>query len=155
METYSEVALNAEHSLFELQVDHEVNSHLKETAKWAKFLSVMGFIGIGFMTIAVVVMGTMATRLSSLSTSAVLGAGGFMQVVLLFAIMALYFFPCLFLFNFSNKMLRAIKDNDQYSLVAAFRNLKLVFKYVGILTIVFIGIYLLVIVFAVIFAAAR
>lgn len=155
MEQYSEVAVSTEQSLFELQVDHEVTSHLRETAKWAKFLSIMGFIGIGFMIVLFVFMGVMASNLSPLTAATAMRAGGFMQVGLLIAIMLLYFFPCLFMFNFSNKMLRAIKDNDQYTLVASFRQLKLCFKYIGILTIVFISIYLLVFLFAMIFAATK
>jgi hypothetical protein len=154
MEQYSQAAIKTEESLFELQVDHEVTSHLKETAKWAKFLSIMGFIGCGFMVLLVVFMGTIAS-LSPLSSSIAMAAGGLMQVWLLLILVALYFFPCLFLFKFSNKMLQAIRDNDQYSLVASFRQLKLCFKYVGILTIVFISIYLLVIVGAIIIATTR
>ena len=154
MEQYSQAAVKTEESLFELQVDHEVTSHLKETAKWAKFLSILGFIGCGFMVLLVIFMGTIAS-FSPLNPAVAMAASGLMQVWLLLALVVLYFFPCLFLFKFSNKMLRAIRDNDQYSLVASFRQLKLCFKYVGILTIVFIGIYLLIIVFALIFATTR
>jgi hypothetical protein len=156
MEQYSEAAVSTEQSLFELQVDHEVSSHLTQTAKWAKFLAIVGFIGMGIMVIAVVLMGTLLSTLSPLKVSDIPKSnGGFMQVVLLLAIMALYFFPCLFLFNFSNKMLRAIRNNDQYSLVASFRQLKLCFKFIGILTIVFISMYVLAFLFAMIFAATR
>jgi hypothetical protein len=154
MEQYSQATVSTEQSLFELQVDHEVTSHLSQTAKWAKFLSIVGFIGFGFMLILILFLGTMSSSLAALSTTAMPG-GGFMQIVLLFAMMALYFFPLLFLFNFSNKMLRAIRNNDQFSLVASFRQLKLCFKYIGILTIVFISIYVLVFLFAMIFAATR
>jgi hypothetical protein len=154
MEQYSQATVSTEQSLFELQVDHEVSSHLSQIAKWAKFLSIVGFIGFGFMLILIVFLGTMSSSLTPLGTT-VMPGGGFMQIVLLFAMMALYFFPLLFLFNFSNKMLRAIRNNDQFSLVASFRQLKLCFKYIGILTIVFISIYLLVFLFAMIFAATR
>jgi hypothetical protein len=155
MEQYGEAAISTEQSLFELQVDHEVSGHLTQTAKWAKFLSIVGFIGCGIMIIAVVFLGTLLSTFSPLGASGIVTGGGFMQVGLLLAMMALYFFPCLFLFNFSNKMLRAIRDNDQYSLVASFRQLKLCFKFIGILTIVFLSIYVMVLLVAMIFAATR
>lgn len=154
MEQYSQATVNTEQSLFELQVDHEVSSHLGQTAKWAKFLAIVGFIGCGFILLAVLFVGTLSSfSVSPLSAATV--AGGFMQIVLLIATGVLYFLPCLFLFNFSKKMQLAIRNNDQYSLVASFRQLKLVFKYIGIITIVIISIYLLVFLFAIIFASTR
>jgi hypothetical protein len=157
METYSQTTVASNESLFELQLDHEVSSHLSQTAKWAKFLAIVGFVGCGFIVLLAVFFGTMASTLSQspFGAAAVMGAGGFMQIVLLLAMVILYFFPCLFLFNFSNKMLRALRNNDQETLIASFRNLKLCFKYVGILTIVIISLYLLLFLFAGIFAATR
>jgi hypothetical protein len=158
MEQYATSTVVKDSNLFELQVDHEVSSHLSQTAKWAKFLSIVGFVFIGFMVVMVLFMGTMASSISPFGGSAMVAAGGagsVMQVVLLLAMVVLYFFPTLFLFNFSNKMLRALRTNDQVTLVASFRQLKLCFKYIGILTLVFISIYLLVIVGALVMAAVR
>jgi hypothetical protein len=159
MEQYAPSAVVKDSSdssnLFELQVDHEVSSHLSETAKWAKFLSIVGFVFIGILVVMVLFVGTMASNLSPFGASAVVGASSFMQVFLLLAMVALYFLPCLFLFNFSNKMLRALRNNDQVTLIAAFRQLKLCFKYIGILTLIFISIYALVIVGALIMSAVR
>ena len=155
MEQYVQTApSNTESNLFELQVDHEVSSHLRETAKWAKFLSIVGFVFIGFILVFLAIAGSRVASYSySSPIGAALGSGGFMQIVLLFAMVALYFFPCLFMFQFANKMLRALRNNDQYTLVASFRQLKLCYKYVGILTIVIISIYVLLFVIAMLVAA--
>jgi hypothetical protein len=156
MEQYVQTApANTESNLFELQVDHEVTSHLRETAKWAKFLSIVGFVFIGILLVFVVIMGSVSYSYSLSPLAAAIPSGGFMQIVLLFAMVALYFFPCLFMFQFANKMLRALRNNDQYTLVASFRQLKLCYKYVGILTLIILSIYVLIIVGAILMALTR
>ncbi|HEY8895155.1 MAG TPA: hypothetical protein VIM79_10085 [Niastella sp.] len=151
METYSPAS--TENSLFELQIDHEISSHLTQTAKWAKFLAIVGFVGCGFLLIMVLFLGSMATSLSAFG--GVPSSAGFAQVLLLVAMVVLYFFPCLFLLQFANKMLLAIRNNDQYNLTASFRQLKLCFKYIGIVTLVVISIYVLAFLFGLMFAASR
>jgi uncharacterized membrane protein len=155
MEQYVQTApSNTESNLFELQIDHEVSSHLRETAKWAKFLSIVGFVGLGLLLVFVIIMGTVAYSYSPF-TAALPTGGGVMQVILLVAMIALYFFPCLFMFQFANKMLQALRNNDQYTLVASFRQLKLCYKYIGILTLILISIYVLVFVIGILIAVTR
>lgn len=148
METYSQSTVSTEQNLFELQVDHETTGYLSETAKWAKFLSIVGFVFCGLIVVAALFTGTIASSLGPFGGAA-MGAGGFMQIVLLLAMAALYFFPCLFLFNFSRKMQFALRNNDQINLNDSFRNLKSNFKFVGILTIVILSIYTIILLVAV------
>src|SRR5262249_29628354 len=127
-------------SLFELQVDPVSVQHLQDAARWGKFLSIVGFIMIGLLVLLGVVMGTM---LSFFNAAARAGAfKGTLISVLYIAFAFLYFFPCLYLFRFSNKMQAAFRTNDQESLIEGFGNLKSCLKFVGILTIVAIGLYL-------------
>lgn len=156
MEQYVQTApANTESNLFELQIDHEVSSHLRETAKWAKFLSIVGFVGLGLLLVFVVIMGSVASSYSYSPLAAALPTGGVLQIVLLLAMIALYFFPCLFMFQFANKMLQALRNNDQYTLVASFRQLKLCYKFIGILTLVLISIYVLIFVIGLVVAVSR
>ncbi len=156
MEQYIQTApSNIESNLFELQIDHEVSSHLRETAKWAKFLSIVGFVGLGLILVVVLFAGSMVASYSSSPLTAAFSGGGTLQIILLLVMVALYFFPCLFMFNFSSKMLRALHNNDQYTLVASFRQLKLCYKFIGILTLVLISIYALIFVIGLIFAVTR
>jgi len=41
----------SEFESFELEVSDEIKGFLKETAKWAYLLSILGFVGIGFMVL--------------------------------------------------------------------------------------------------------
>jgi hypothetical protein len=152
METYSQSTVSTEQHLFELQIDHETTSYLSEIAKWARFLSIVGFVMFGLFIVFALIAGTMAT-LNPLGGT--MGAGGFMQIVLLLAMIALYFIPCLYLFNFAKKMQLALRNNDQINLNDSLKNLKSNFKYVGILTIVMLSIYAIGLLVVVIMAATR
>jgi len=149
MEHYNQAASTTNENLFELQVDQQSISYLGETARWAKFLSIVGFVVCGIMILFALFFGSIMSTFSKLgsgsdSFSSAMGAGYSYGLTVVYLIIALlYFFPCLYLFNFSSKMQAALRNNDQINLNAAFGNLKSCFKFVGILTIVVLSFYLL------------
>ena len=137
-------------SLFSLNFDTIAKSHLLDTAKWARFLSISGmvlmalfivfaFIGIGlsgsnpYQTTDVDLMGPM--RMIMIITSIVMGV--------------IAFFPLLFLLRFSNNMKTAIHANDQEAMNEAFLNMKRYFRFLGILIIIGLAFYALVFVIAI------
>lgn len=138
-------------NLFDLQIDHQSNSYLNEAAKWGKFLAIMGFIFCGLLVIIALFAGTfMASMMSGFggddaaSTGAAMGGGIITFVYIVLAL--IYFFPCLYLFNFSSKMQVALRSNQQDSLNTAFRNLKSCFKFMGILMIIVLAFWVLAII---------
>lgn len=143
--------------LFELSIDQEAHSYLSETARWAKFLAIVGFVTCGIIAIVAFIVGPLlySTTFASLPTSGNgLGAiGGAMVTFLYLAIAVLYFFPCLFLFHFSVRLKAALRDNDQVRLTSSLKSQKTLFKYVGIMTIIVLSLYAVVLVVAVIAAA--
>ena len=128
-------------SLFELQIDHQASSFLRETAKWSKFLAIVGFIFIGLFTFFVIFLGgEWNSAMSSVygrSTSSMVGG------ILVVAMLLVWFFPCLYVFRFATKMQVALRNNDQETLNVSFENLKSCFKFMGILMIVILSIYAL------------
>lgn len=136
-----------ESTIFKLEVEELSSSFLSETAKWAKFLSIVGFI-----IISLILVGGIALGITLSSTPGFDMGGGFAGVSLIFTLIyfliaLLYFFPCLYMYRFSARMKNALLANNQEALNAAFGNLKSCFKFMGITTIVFIGLYLLSIIF--------
>jgi hypothetical protein len=137
-------------SIFGLSIDDSNRAHLSEAAKWGRFLAIVGFvvcvlIVLGGLYLAFTIS-SMESRLSDFSgyRGSSLGSGfgvGMAVVYILFAV--IYFFPCLFLLRFSNAMKVALSGNDQGQLTESFKNLKVMFRYVGIITIIIICIYLL------------
>jgi hypothetical protein len=132
-------------SLFELSIDHESHSHLSETARWAKFLAIVGFVTCGLIAILSFFMGSIlaSTTLTPYSTSGLGIVGGAFITILYLVIAVIYFFPCLFLYNFSVRLRAALRSNDQVKLNQSLKSQKTLFKYVGIMTIIILSFYAL------------
>jgi hypothetical protein len=149
MEQYNQSASVPNENLFELQVDQQSIGYLSETARWAKFLSIVGFVVCGLMVIFSLFFSSIMSTISKIGSgndsfsASTMAIGNYAFSIVYIIIALLYFFPCLYLFNFSSKMQTALRNNDQLNLNAALGNLKSCFKFVGILTIVVLSFYLL------------
>ena len=138
-------------SLFGLSIDQTSKNHLAEAARWAKFLAIMGFIMCGLIILVGIFAGSLFATLSNrpynrfdneIGTSVRAGYTVVMAVAyIIFAV--LYFFPCLFLFHFAVKMKTALLTDSQEMLNTSFQNLKKMFRYVGIMTIIVLGLYII------------
>ncbi|HJS55228.1 MAG TPA: DUF5362 family protein [Chitinophagaceae bacterium] len=146
-------------SLFEFGIDTNARVHLSEAARWAKFLAVFGMIMCGVLVIIGVFAGTIFSSISNpygneYKNPSVFGNGLIVFMIVLYVgIAVLYFFPCLFLLRFANHMRNALNTNDQHTLNSSFQNLKIMFRYMGMLTIVVIALYILAFLFGVMGAA--
>ncbi|ULQ53574.1 hypothetical protein [Flavihumibacter fluvii] len=124
---------------FELVIDEIGKGYLAETAKWAKFLSIMGFMLCGLLLILGLVMGT---AMGTMFASSQMGAGkSLIFSVGYILIAALYFLPCLYLYKFSRSMQVALKAGDLVQLDEGLKNLKSCFKFMGVLTIILLSLY--------------
>lgn len=137
---------------FELHLDQSAKDFLKETAKWAYFLSILGFIGVGLMVIIALFAGTLFSTLGSTvpGMAAMGGSFGVMIGVFYFALAAIYFFPVYYLNKFAVNAKRAFKENDSEALTKSFEYLKSHYKFIGIFTLSIMILYGLILVFAVI-----
>lgn len=126
----------------ELRIDGAAKTFLAEAAKWTTFLAILGFIGVGFMVLAALIMLVFGASMSSYNSMMPMGGGAFFSLFYL-AIAAFYFFPINYLYKFSSNMKEALRTNNQASLTKSFEYLKSHYKFIGILTIVLIGIYIL------------
>jgi hypothetical protein len=128
---------NQTNEFLPLQVDSQIKTYLSETAKWGKFLAILGFIMCGLMILA-------AFAMTSISGGGYPGYTGMpmgIMVVICTFIAIFYFFPCLFLYRFSTKAQAAVRGDSQEDLQLSFKNLKNLFKFTGILTIIVLAIY--------------
>jgi heme/copper-type cytochrome/quinol oxidase subunit 2 len=141
-------------NLFELQIDQASQNYLSESARWARFLSIMGFIACGLMVLGGLLFGSLFSSMmkNAEQETAAIAGGLFSTFYAASAIMGavLIFFPSLYLFRFSSKMRLATNNNDQSALTDSIKNLKSFFKFYGIVTIVILSIYALAIVAGVI-----
>ena len=146
-------------SLFSLSIDPTTKTHLSEAARWARFLAIVGMIGLALM----ILFGIFGSAMLFSSTSgfddtygssgmAAYSSGVFAAYMIVIA--ALYFFPLLFTLRFANKMRTALNANDQQALNTSFQNLKICFRYIGILTIIGLVFFGIAMIFGIIGAAA-
>jgi len=126
--------------------------HIDTVRKWALFFSILGFIMIGLLGLGFVIMLVGSTALSTYSGMAGGMMVGFAFLYLIF--IAIYFFPIYYLFKFSDTIKRALATRNQDDAEVGFGYLMKHFRYVGILTIVILSIYLLIFVAVFVFAAA-
>lgn len=136
---------------FELQLDSTAKEFLKETAKWAYFLSILGFIGIGFLVLIAVFAGTIFSAMGNSMQGMGMYSGSFGVIMgaVYFIIALLYFFPVYYLFKFSTNAKKAFANNDSESLTESLSYLKSHYKFIGILMIVCLALYALTFVFAI------
>lgn len=158
MEQQYDLSGHEEPGLFSLSIDPVVKGHLSDTARWAKFLSIIGFVFCGLMLIGAifgVTTGSMyASRYGEYEGNRMMAMGSAVGTFIFILVALVYFFPLLFLFRFSSRMKTALQANDQQALDDSFRNLKAMFRFIGVLTIIILAIWLLLIVIGVLGAAA-
>lgn len=120
---------------------------LHETAQWARFIAILGFIFTGFILLMAIFITPVLSYLNEEMTAS---SGTDLQVssitlaVTYVILAAIYFFPILYLFRFSNELIIAYKANDEENLNASFRYLKKHFKFIGVILIVILAIYILI-----------
>ena len=131
-------------NLFELQIDHQGSSYLREVAKWSKFLAICGFVLTGLILLVMAFAGSAMTTAFSSTYGSAGAASGVFGMVILVIVLLVYFFPCLYLYRFATKMQVALRNNDQETLNTSFSNLKSCFKFVGILMIILLSFYALI-----------
>ncbi|MFN3771716.1 DUF5362 family protein [Cloacibacterium normanense] len=135
-----------------LVIDWRSKEFLKETAKWTKFLAILGFVGIGLMVLGSLVM---LFAPSSLMSNGDFPFGGKIFMMLLYlAFAVLYYFPISYLYQFSENTKKAIENNDNNAIRDAFEFLKSHYKFIGILTIILLAFYAIIIFIGLIGAGA-
>jgi Family of unknown function (DUF5362) len=136
--------------LFELTFDRESIDLLTETSRWGKFLAIVGFITCGLIVLLSFFAGAFVANstsaLAPYSTSEVRTvssmSGAFLTFIYLI-VAVVYFFPCLYLYRYSVRMKTALATNDQTKLNQSLRNQKMLYRYVGIVTIIALAIELI------------
>jgi amino acid transporter len=127
-----------------IEIDQETLRHLNTARKWAMFLAITGFIFLCLVIIIGIIAGTFLTAFSSGEKN--LGIPEFLVIIPLIVLVAVYFFPVLFLFRFSKHTSHAIQNLDKLEFHKAIRNLKSYFAYIGIITIIVLSFYIVIII---------
>lgn len=135
--------------LEQVTLNSKSKSFLREISKWTFFFSILGFIGIAFMVLGAILVGTVyAPMLDMIAQQQGLSSLGLSLTITYLVMALLYFMPVLYLFQFSRKMKVALASKNDEVLADAFEKLKSHYKFIGVLTIIMISLYVLLIGFS-------
>lgn len=112
-----------------LIITDSIKTDLYETAKWGKFMSIVGFVSVGFlllMAFSLLFTGNLGQQFGGISQAFVSG--------FYFVIAIIYIFPVVFLYRYSKEIKKAMHGDDRVELENAFGNLKKLFVFFGIVT---------------------
>jgi hypothetical protein len=135
-----------------LFITEEAQYYLQKAGQWAYFLGIAGFVFTGFIVLAALFIGSIFGMLSKIQPTATpmpAGAGAMMTFFYLL-IGVFYFFASLYMYQFGDKIKSAVLHNNTGEATIAFGKLKSLFKLWGITAIVFIGLYALILIFAIV-----
>jgi len=131
----------------EFGLNDQAVAHLNETRKWTMFMSILGLVFLAIMFIGMFAMNALMSGVLGMygmsDTQGSSAMPGVIMIVVLLVFMVIYFFPIYYLLQFSLQSKKAIETRDSQTLQNALRYLKMHYKYIGILMIIFISIYLL------------
>ncbi|MEL4455449.1 DUF5362 family protein [Lutimonas vermicola] len=127
-----------------MQLSEQAKKYLLEASKWANFIAIVGFIAIGLLIIMSFSIGTILANLPEGSLGGL--SPKFFSFFYLIAA-GVYFIPVFFLFQFGQKTKQALMQDDHNLLTFGLKKLRSHYKFIGILFIVFISLYIFLILF--------
>jgi hypothetical protein len=125
----------------------ESGAMMLTTARWGKFLAIFGFIISGLILLLGIAFASLGSFIPSDMLDQNLNLPFWLFSVIYIVLGLIYLVPVVFLNTFSNKLSKAINNNDTPALTDAFRNLRNLFVFTGALTIFIISVYLLILLF--------
>ena len=131
-----------------LVVTEEMRSYIYEIAKWASFLAIVGFAFAGITILSAFTIGAVMNsnpQLLAIANNIGTAAGVVFTVMFLILAFAI-FYPSLLMFKYATKAKIGVLYGDQASLDEAMSKLKSLFKYWGIITLIYLGFYALMII---------
>ncbi len=136
-----------------LSVDQEIKEFILQIAKWAKFLSIVGFVMIGLMLlggISIMSVGSAVSKFSRTPTVLPMASLG----LIYFVGAVIYFFPVYYLFKAAVGLKTGVNSDNQTNFRSGFKYLKSHYKFIGISTIVVLSLYVVIMIVAITFAGA-
>jgi Ca2+/Na+ antiporter len=121
--------------------------HLKQTRPWVRFISILGFISIGFMIIFAVMM----IVGSGMGTGMIYGAA---MAIIYLLLGLLYIVPVLYLHRYASYIGRFLSSGTTEDMETALRYQKSFWKFAGILALITIALSLIMMVVGIGGAAA-
>lgn len=127
------------------QLTPESVSYLLKAAKWGKFMAILGFIVSGLLILGGLAMSFVLNRVSGLDELIPVSMpfSPIMLSVFYIILAVIYLIPVIFLNTFSNNAMKAVNLSSTEKMTTSLRNLKNLFVFIGISTVVLLTLYTL------------
>ena len=126
-------------------INNQMQESLSNAAQWGNILAIIGFVllGLGAVVglaaiVSVASFGAMGEDIPGMEEMSIMI---WVAIALYIVFLVVSIFPLLYLKRFSAKMKAAIAGDGNQSLADSFENLGKMFKFLGILTLVGMGVY--------------
>jgi predicted lysophospholipase L1 biosynthesis ABC-type transport system permease subunit len=125
---------NVEESLLEMHLDYDGGNILRETVRWSRFLSIVGFVGAGLFILVMALLGNTLMTIYSRMLPGIEAFAGIIIVafLLLFGILGVMAWM---LYRFSSLTRKGIEMQDQAIFTQGLKSLKVYFLISGIFAI--------------------
>lgn len=126
---------NQQESFLQMNLDYDGGHILHETVRWSRFLSIVGFVGLGLFVLVMTLAGTALMELLSRFAPGIEEMGGIGTAIIVIAVVfvaAICGFVFYMLYRFSTLTRRAIDQQDQATFAQGMRCLKIYFVVNGI-----------------------
>jgi len=133
MENQSEIKLESKN----LELENDGLVYLKEIRKWTNFLSILGFVMLGLMLLVILIV-------IPASKPALIGRFEWLAFIPVLLITFIYFFPIYYLYMFSRYSKQSLINSDASLMTIALKYLKMHYRFMGIMIIVILSIYVIV-----------
>lgn len=141
--------ISQEHNTTPNLLSENSKIYLQETVRWTKFLAILGLIFIGLMFFASLFLWTSNTY-GHMSLFAKVGVAWYLVFTLL--MLSLYIYPVVQLLQFSVRVKKGLEQQNQLLVEAGFKAQKNMFRFMGILSIIALLLYLLIMLSSLYFA---
>lgn len=130
------------------QLSAEAVTYLLKAAKWGKFMAILGFIVTGLLVVAAILMSFVLNTLSDEMVPLDMPFSSMVFSFIYIIIAGIYVIPVIFLNSFSNNAIKAVNLSSAENMTASIRNLKNLFVFIGISTVVILTLYTIVLIIA-------
>ena len=127
-----------------MTVTEGMKKDLLSAAKWTKFLCIVGCVGLAIIVLMAFFMMFFGSMASKIFAGTPFGAAlGFLYLILA----AIYIYPLIKGFQFANATKAACLSNDEQLLARGIAGLNDLLKYMGVLTIIVLSLYVIALIF--------
>ena len=128
------------------QLTSESIAFLVKAAKWGKFMAILGFIVTGLLLVSGVLMSFVLNTVQDEMVPLNTPFPPFVLSVFYILIAGIYIIPVIFLNSFCNNVIKSVNFSNTEYLTKSLKNLKNLFVFIGVSTVVVLTTYLIVLI---------